>query len=154
MNRDSGEVQDLYSKNAYRFVSFGLELFNSAFRKSQFDLEFPEIISRLEPLLSLVGNSLYSDDPVVLARSMRATASLIRCPLSSRDKAAPVLVKQMMNVVERSGSTESELAQSALRTLSTVIRDCKTVVLKEKQLTSLLEVSYSSLFLLFTQARC
>ncbi|GAA6011855.1 hypothetical protein JCM11491_000772 [Sporobolomyces phaffii] len=140
MTRDSGEVQDTYSKNAYRFVSFGLELFNSAFRKSQFDLDSPEIISRLEPLLSLVGNSLYSDDPVVLARSMRATASLIRCPLSSRDRAAPVLVKQMITVVDRSGSTESELAQSALRTLSTVIRDCKTVVLKEKQLTSLLEL--------------
>lgn len=140
MTRDTNEVQDNYSKNAYRFVSFGLELFNSAFRKSQFDLDSPEIISRLEPLLSLVGNSLYSDDPVVLARSMRATASLIRCPLSSRDKAAPVLVKQMINVVDRSGSTESELAQSALRTLATVIRDCKTVVLKEQQLTSLLEV--------------
>ncbi|GAA5994163.1 hypothetical protein JCM5350_006337 [Sporobolomyces pararoseus] len=140
MTRETNDVQDTYSKNAYRFVSFGLELFNSAFRKSQFDLDSPEIISRLEPLLSLVGNSLYSEDPVVLARSMRATASLIRCPLSSRDKAAPVLVKQMMNVVERSGSTESELAQSALRTLATVIRDCKTVVLKEKQLTSLLEL--------------
>ncbi|GAA5909110.1 Utp20p [Sporobolomyces salmoneus] len=140
MTRDSNDVQDTYSKNAYRFVSFGLELFNSAFRKSQFDLDSPEIISRLEPLLSLVGNSLYSEDPVVLARSMRATASLIRCPLTSRDKAAPVLVKQMMNVVERSGSTESELAQSALRTLSTVIRDCKTVVLKEQQLTTLLEL--------------
>ncbi|GAA6061993.1 hypothetical protein JCM10212_004271 [Sporobolomyces blumeae] len=140
LTRDDGEVQDLYAKNAYRFVSFGLELFNAAFRKSQFDLDSPEIVSRLEPLLSVVGNSLYSDDPVVLARSMRATASLIRCPLTSRDKAAPVLVKQMINVVERSGSTESELAQSALRTLATVIRDCKTVVLKEKQLTSLLEL--------------
>ncbi|GAA5886649.1 hypothetical protein JCM16303_001398 [Sporobolomyces ruberrimus] len=140
MTRDTNEVQDTYSKNAYRFVSFGLELFNAAFRKSQFDLESSDIISRLEPLLSLVGNSLYSDDPVVLARSMRATASLIRCPLTSRDKAAPVLVKQMMTVIDRSGSTESELAQSALRTLSTVIRDCKTVVLKEAQLTSLLEL--------------
>ncbi|GAA5862548.1 hypothetical protein JCM1840_004222 [Sporobolomyces johnsonii] len=140
LTRNEDEARDLYSKNAYRFVSFGLELFNSAFRKSQFDLDSPVIIARLEPLVSLVGNSLYSDDPVVLARSMRATASLIRCPLSSRDKAAPVLVKQMISVVERSGSTESELAQSALRTLATVIRDCKTVTLKEEQLTSLLEL--------------
>ncbi|GAA5956052.1 hypothetical protein JCM21900_002578 [Sporobolomyces salmonicolor] len=140
LTRNEDEARDLYSKNAYRFVSFGLELFNSAFRKSQFDLDSPIIIARLEPLVSLVGNSLYSDDPVVLARSMRATASLIRCPLSSRDKAAPVLVKQMISVVERSGSTESELAQSALRTLATVIRDCKTVTLKEEQLTALLEL--------------
>ncbi|GAA5897320.1 hypothetical protein JCM6882_001857 [Rhodosporidiobolus microsporus] len=140
LTRQEDESRDHYAKNAYRFVSFGLELFNAAFRKSQFDLDSAEILSRLEPLVSLVGNSLYSDDPVVLARSMRATASLIRCPLTSTDKAAPVLVKQMLNVVERAGSTESELAQSALRTLSTVIRDCKSASLSEKQLTALLEL--------------
>ncbi|GAA5969246.1 hypothetical protein JCM11641_007524 [Rhodosporidiobolus odoratus] len=140
LSRNEEESRDYFAKNAFRFVSFGLELFNSAFRKSQFDLDSADILSRLEPLVSLVGNSLYSDDPIVLARSMRATASLIRCPLSSTDKAAPVLVKQMLNVVERAGSTESELAQSALRTLSTVIRDCKSANLSEKQLTSLLEL--------------
>ncbi|GAA5834879.1 hypothetical protein JCM11251_002051 [Rhodosporidiobolus azoricus] len=140
LTRQEDDSRDYYAKNAYRFVSFGLELFNAAFRKSQFDLDSPEILSRLEPLVSLVGNSLYSDDPIVLARSMRATASLIRCPLTSTEKAAPVLVKQMLNVVERAGSTESELAQSALRTLSTVIRDCKSASLSEKQLTSLLEL--------------
>ncbi|GJN92260.1 hypothetical protein Rhopal_005290-T1 [Rhodotorula paludigena] len=140
LERQQEESRDYYAKNAYRFVSFGLELFNSAFRKSVFDLDSPDVLSRLEPLVSLVGNSLYSDDPVVLARSMRATASLIRCPLSSTEKAAPVLVKQMMTVVERAGSTESELAQSALRTLATVIRDCRTANLSEKQLTSLLEL--------------
>ncbi|GAA5859644.1 hypothetical protein JCM8547_006176 [Rhodosporidiobolus lusitaniae] len=140
LSREQAESRDYYAKNAHRFVSFGLELFNAAFRKSQFDLDSPEILSRLEPLVSLVGNSLYSDDPIVLARSMRATASLIRCPLTSTEKAAPVLVKQMINIVERTGSTESELAQSALRTLSTVIRDCKSATLSEKQLTGLLEL--------------
>ncbi|BGP21593.1 armadillo-type fold domain containing protein [Rhodotorula toruloides] len=138
--RERDETRDYYAKNAYRFVSFGLELFNAAFRKSVFDLDSPDVLSRLEPLVSLVGNSLYSDDPVVLARSMRATASLIRCPRSSTEKAAPVLVKQMLSVIERAGSTESELAQSALRTLSNVLRDCKAATLSEKQLTSLLEL--------------
>ena len=140
LERENAGERDYYSKNAYRFVSFGLELFNAAFRKSVFDLDSPEVLARMEPLVILVGNALYSDDPVVLARSMRATASLIRCPLGTTEQAAPVLVKQMLSVIERSGSTESELAQSALRTLSTVLRDCKTATLSEKQLTTLLEV--------------
>lgn len=38
------------------------------------------------------------------------------------------------------GSTESELAQSSLRTLAIVIRDCKTVTLREDQLTELLKL--------------
>ncbi|KAK4703278.1 U3 small nucleolar RNA-associated protein 20, partial [Phenoliferia sp. Uapishka_3] len=140
LTRHEASDRDFYSRNAHRFVSFGLDLFNSAFRKSQFDLDSPVIIARLEPLVSLVGNTLYSDDPTVLARSMRATASLIRCPLSSVDKAAPVLVKQMLSIVQRSGSTESELAQSSLRTLATVIRDCKAATLREDQLTQLLQL--------------
>ncbi|KAI5475348.1 Armadillo-type fold domain containing protein [Pseudohyphozyma bogoriensis] len=138
LTRHDEEERDFYAKNAHKFVSFGLDLFNSAYRKSQFDLESPVIIGRLEPLVSLVGTALYSDDPTVLARSMRATAALIRCPLSTVDKAAPVLVKQMISVVQRSGSTESELAQSSLRTLAIVIRDCKAATLREDQLTELL----------------
>lgn len=140
LNRVEVDERDFYSKNAHRFVSFGLDLFNSAFRKSQFDLESAVTIARLEPLVSLVGNTLYSDDPTVLARSMRATAALIRCPLSSVSKAAPVLVKQMISIVQRSGSTESELAQSSLRTLAIVIRDCKAATLREDQLTELLKL--------------
>ncbi|SCV68516.1 BQ2448_637 [Microbotryum intermedium] len=138
--RDNGDERDHFVKNAHRFVSFGLELFNTAFRKSQFDLDSPVIIARLEPLVSLVGNTLYSDEPVVLARSMRATASLIRCPLKSIGDAAPVLLKQMINIVQRSGSTESDLAQSTLRTLAGLIRDCKAVSLRENQLTTLLQL--------------
>jgi hypothetical protein len=46
-----------------------------------------------------------------------------------------VAVLQSRRTVD-SGSTESELAQSALRTLSTVLRDCKTATLSEKQLTT------------------
>ncbi|SCZ90492.1 BZ3500_MvSof-1268-A1-R1_Chr1-3g02022 [Microbotryum saponariae] len=138
--RDNGDERDHFVKNAHRFVSFGLELFNTAFRKSRYDLDSPIIIARLEPLVSLVGNTLYSDEPVVLARSMRATASLIRCPLKSIGDAAPILLKQMINIVQRSGSTESDLAQSTLRTLAGLIRDCKTVSLREDQLTVLLQL--------------
>lgn len=140
LTRNEVDERDFFAKNAHRFVSFGLDLFNTAFRKSQFDLDSPIIIGRLEPLVSLVGQTLYSDDPTVLARSMRATAALIRCPLSSVDKAAPVLVKQMLSIVQRAGSTESELAQSSLKTLAIVIRDCKTATLREDQLTELLQL--------------
>lgn len=142
LTRPGTEDNDLYSKNAFRFVAFGLELFNAAFRKSQFDLESPVILSRLEPLVNLFGNTLYSDEPLILARSMRATASLIRCPLTSVNNAAPVLVKQMLNIVQRLGSTESDLAQSSLRTLAIVIRDCRAATLKEEQLTELLQVRF------------
>ncbi|KAK4055206.1 U3 snoRNP protein [Microbotryomycetes sp. JL201] len=140
LTRAGDDEVDHYTKNAHRFVSFGLDLFNSAFRKGHFDLESDDVLARLEPLVKLVGNTLYSEESVVLARGMRAMASLIRCKLSNVENAAPVLVKQMLNIVQRSGSTESELTQSTLRTLAIVIRDIKTATLKDEQLTELLNL--------------
>ncbi|KAK4057573.1 U3 snoRNP protein [Microbotryomycetes sp. JL221] len=136
----TNEEVNHYSKNAHRFVGFGLDLFNSSFRKSQFDLDSTEVLSRLEPLVKLVGNTLYSEEPVILARGMRAMASLIRCKLSNVENAAPVLIKQMLTIVQRSGSTESDLTQSTLRTLAIVIRDIKSATLKDEQLTDLLNL--------------
>ena len=48
LTRNEVDERDFYAKNAHRFVSFGLDLFNTAFRKSQFDLDSPVIIARLE----------------------------------------------------------------------------------------------------------
>lgn len=127
-----------YSQNAHRFVSFGLDLLNGAFRRNKFDIHDQTVIARLDPLISLVGNTLFAEEPHILERALRAVTSLIRCPLSSIDRAAPVLVKQMMAILEHTGGTSSELAQTAIRTLATIIRDRKTVELKDEQLASLI----------------
>lgn len=125
---------DRFVQNAHRFVSFGLDLLNGAFRKNKFDLSDADIVSRLDPLISQVGNCLYAEEAHILDRAMRAISSLIRCPLRSIEKAAPLLVKQMMSILEHTGGTSSELSQTCIRTLATIIRDRKSVVLGDEQL--------------------
>lgn len=140
MKRITHTSSDSYTQNAHKFVAFGLDLLNGAFRKNRFDLHNPETVSRLDPLITLVGNTLFAEEAHVLDRALRAVSSLIKCPLSSIERAAPILSKQMISILENMGGTASDLSQTAIRSLATLIRDRKTLVLSEEQLSTLVAV--------------
>ena len=140
MKRVKSDTVDHYAHNAHRFVSFGLDLLNGAFRKNKFDLQDRQIVARLDPLIALVGETLFAEEAHVLERAVRAVSSLIRCPLASIDASAPILVNQLISILEHTGGTSSELAQTAIRTLATIIRDRKGLVLKDEQLAYLIAI--------------
>ncbi|KAK9899045.1 hypothetical protein P389DRAFT_150262 [Cystobasidium minutum MCA 4210] len=140
MKRITHATSDSYALNAHKFVAFGLDLLNGAFKKNRFDLHDPETVSRLDPLITLVGNTLFAEEAHVLDRALRAVASLIKCPLTSIERAAPVLAKQMISILENMGGTASDLSQTTIRSLATLIRDRKTLVLSEDQLSTLVAI--------------
>lgn len=131
---------DCYANNSFRFVAFGLDLFVTAFRRGRFDFSDPNIISRLEPLVSTIGNTLYSTNVQVVGLGLRAAAAIVKCPLKSIPKSLPVYIRHTMEVIRQAGSTESEVVQIALKSLAVMIRDCPDAQVQEKDLTFLLEV--------------
>lgn len=133
-------TSEVYAANAHRFVCFGLDILNTSFRRNRFDLHNSETVERLDPLISAAGNTLYSNNDLVLSRAVKAAASLLRCPLASVEKSAPVMMVQILRILQSIGGTESEAAQSSIRALTTILRDCKSVSLNEKQLTELLRL--------------
>lgn len=124
----------------YRFVVLGLDLFNVAFRRGRFNTQDPEILSRLEAMVPVIGNTLFSQEGAVVIQGLRSTALIVKCPLKAVDEALPVFVKQTMHTIRQAGNTESEMVQTAFRTLVVIIRDCRTSEMKEKDLSYLLEV--------------
>ncbi|EIN06636.1 hypothetical protein PUNSTDRAFT_90339 [Punctularia strigosozonata HHB-11173 SS5] len=131
---------DHYANNAFRFVVLGLDLFHTAFKRSRFDFHDPEIIARLEPMVKVIGNTLYSSNSQVLVLGLKASAAIVRCPLKSLEKSTPVFVNQIIDILKQAGSTESDVAQTALKSLASMIRDCSSVHVKEKDLVYLLEL--------------
>lgn len=119
---------------------FGLDLFNTAYRRGHFDLKNPSIIARLEPMVAVIGNTLYSDNGLVLTQGLKASTSIAKCPLKASEKAAPVFVRQILDVVKQSGSTESEVAQAGLKALASILRDCSGAQVKEQDLVLILEL--------------
>ncbi|KAI9614008.1 hypothetical protein H4Q26_009862 [Puccinia striiformis f. sp. tritici PST-130] len=117
-----------YAANAHHFVSLGLDLFNTVYKRAGFDLHSPQYLPTIDQLVSVVGNTLYTHNTEVLGRGLKV------------ERSATIIVRQMLAVVNHIGTSQSDISQVALKSLGTVIRDCKKVELTEKQLTDLLKM--------------
>ncbi|KAF8270231.1 armadillo-type protein [Lactarius quietus] len=129
-----------FTVNSFRFVVFGLDLFNTAFRRNRFDFGDLDILARLESMVTVIGNTLYSSDSTVLIHGLKASAAIIKCPLKNLDKSLPIFVRQTIDILKETGSTESEVSQTALKTLAAIVRDKSNAEVKEKDLVYLLEL--------------
>ncbi|KAJ7637747.1 armadillo-type protein [Mycena polygramma] len=140
IKRQVAEETDHYANNSFRFVTFGLDLFNTALRRNRLDFHDPEIIKRLESMVVVIGNTLYSTSSPVLVFGLRAAAGIVKCPLQSLGKSLPVFVQQTIDIVKQAGNTESEVVQVAFKSLAIMLRDGPAVHVKEKDLVYLLEL--------------
>ena len=119
-------------------MAFGLDLLNTAMRRSLFDFKDPAVIARLDSMVAVVGNTLYSNIAPVLVLALKCAVRIIKCPLRSLDKSIPVFVHQILDIVRRTGNTESDVVQAAFKSLAVMIRDCPNAQIKEKDLVYLL----------------
>ncbi|WWC98879.1 hypothetical protein V866_005773 [Kwoniella sp. B9012] len=141
MKRDNKGNADFYPQNAHKFVVFGLDLFVTAFRRGKFDFDDVSILSRLGPMVNAIGNTLYSPASNVLTLALKASAAVLRCPVPQVGPALPVFITNIFEIIKHAGGTaESEVAQTALKTLAVILRDCKSSEVTETQLKYLLEV--------------
>ena len=121
-------------------MTFGLDLLNTAIKRNRFEFRDSSIIAKLEAIVAVVGNTLYSKDASVLTLGMRCIAGLSKCPLRAMANSIPVVVRQILDTIKQIGSTESDVAQVALKSLATILRDGPSVQVKEKDLVYLLEL--------------
>lgn len=121
-------------------MAFGLDLFNTALRRNRFDFRDAGILSRLESMIVTIGNTLYSSSTPVLILGLKSAAGLVKCPLKSLSKSLPVFIRQIIDIVKQTGSTESETVQVAFKSLATILRDSPAAQVKEKDLVYLLEL--------------
>lgn len=138
--RDLPTVREHYANNSFRFVAFGLDLVVTAFRRSKFDFQDESVVARLEPMVPIIGNTLYSTAASVVILGLKAAAAILKAPLKATRPAVSVVCSQCIQIVRQSGGTESETAQTALKSLAVILRDCPTAEVKESDLSFLLEV--------------
>lgn len=91
-------------------------------------------------MVAVIGNTLYSDNSQVLVQGLKASASIVKCTLKSTEKSLPVFIRQTIDIIRQTGSTDSEVVQNAFRSLSIIIRDQPSAQVKEKDLIFILEL--------------
>jgi len=97
-------------------------------------------MNRLNSMIVVVGNTLYSTSALVTVLGLRCAAGLSKFPLRSLGKFLPIFVNQALDIVKQTGNTEAEVVQVALKTLATILREGPPVQVKEKDLVYLLEL--------------
>ena len=121
-------------------MNFGLDLLLTALKRNRFDFKESSHIARLESMVVVIGNTLYSTNATVLTLAMRCAAGLAKCPLKAIEKSLPVVVRQILDIIKQTGNTESDLVQVAFKALATILRDGPLVQVKEKDLIYLIEL--------------
>ena len=122
------------------FVVFGLDLFTTAYRRSRFDLHDTQLLARLEPFVNLIGNTLYAESDAVIIAALKAAPCILQCSLKAVPLSAPLMSRQILAIVRSIGNAESEVAQTAFKSLATILRECPTSNVKEDDLLFLLEL--------------
>lgn len=97
-------------------------------------------MARLDSMVVVVGNTLYSTSAPVLLLGLRSAAGIAKCPVKSLEKSLPVFVRQIIDIIKQAGNTESEVIQVAFKSLANILRDGPAVQVKEKDLVYLLEL--------------
>ncbi|PWZ00063.1 hypothetical protein BCV70DRAFT_175634 [Testicularia cyperi] len=137
---EEGSSKDHYSRNAHKFVAFGLEMLVASLRKERFDFQDEAVLAKLNSMVDLVGETTYANESSVLELSLRAIAQIVKVPVNRVDKALPVFVKQIFTVIHQYGSPQSQIVQTAFRTLTAILRQCKQASLSETHLSGLLKL--------------
>ena len=119
---------------------FGLDLFTTAYRRSRFDLHDTQLLARLEPFVNLIGNTLYAESEAVIVAALKAAPCILQCPLKAVPSSAPLMSRQIIAIIRSVGSAESEAAQTAFKSLATILRECPTSNVKEDDLLFLLQL--------------
>ncbi|KAJ3091156.1 U3 snoRNP protein [Quaeritorhiza haematococci] len=129
-----------FHANAHRFIEFGLSLLLTALKRERLNLKDVEHLGMVDPMVEIIGKSLYSKHPSVAVLAIRILTIIVKSPLPAIQTALPVVIKRLFEIIARSPSTTSELVQQTFRLLTVIIRECPGVQIKDQQLITLLEV--------------
>lgn len=132
-------VSNHYASNSFPFVASGLERFVTSFRKGRFNKQDPDVVSRLEPFVSVISSTLQSSEskvPVLglcCSRRHRPLSPSLSPINSSHPRRTDVGHPPTCRQYGIRGGSDG------LKTLASFLRDCPSIELKESDLTFLVK---------------
>lgn len=123
------------SSYRYKLARFSLEVLRSVLNKH----EVLQTASNLSGFIPIISRALIESNEEVSVSALRLLTTIIRVPLQEIDHNANMYVKECVKIVKSSISTHSELAQAALKLVSAILRERRTIEIKEKDLAYLIK---------------
>lgn len=135
---DKANLKGATTVCSYKMVAFALDLVRSVLRRHE-ELQTPENLAKF---LDVIGDSLLSPHESVQLAAVRLLTRVIKLPLQKIDKNGPTYVTVACDIVSTAASTNTELAQAAIKLISAILLERHSLPiedLKERRLSDLLK---------------
>lgn len=119
----------------YKLARFALDILRTVLHKYD-SLQTPANLSGFIPI---IGDAIVQSNEEVQTSALRLLTTIIKVPLKAIDENAAIYVAECVKRVKASTSTNVELAQAALKLVSAVLRERRTVEIRETDLAYLLK---------------
>lgn len=123
------------SSYRYKLARFSLDLLRSVLHKYD-ALQSPSNISGFIPI---IGDAIIDSNEEIQVSALRLLTTIIKVPLKEIDEIASICISECVKIFKALVSTNSELAQAALKLVSSILRERKAIEIKEKELAYLLK---------------
>lgn len=121
---------------SFKLISFALNLLRKILKRHE-DLQTPQ---NMQGFLPVAGDALVGGHEEVKLAALRFLATIMRISgLAELDENAPVYLKESFNLLKAAPSLTSDSAKAALELITSVLRERRSVVIKERDLAVLLK---------------
>ncbi|KAK4129004.1 hypothetical protein N657DRAFT_49693 [Parathielavia appendiculata] len=126
----------LTSKHTYKLVRFAIDVLRSVFKKHD-NLRTPANVAGFLPIL---GDAVLSAEEEVKIAAFKILTVLVKVPFKNGDSSNlyKVAHKEAIKAISMSPTTTSDLAQSALKLISVILRDRREIQMRDAALDMLL----------------
>lgn len=119
----------------FKLVSFSLNLLRKILKRHE-DLQTPQ---NMQGFLPVAGDALVGGQEEVKLAALRFLATIMRISgLTELDENAPVYLKESFSLLKATPSITTDSAKAALELITSVLRERRSVVVKERDLALLL----------------
>ncbi|WEW58084.1 U3 snoRNP protein [Emydomyces testavorans] len=123
------------SSYLYKLARFGLDVLRSVLNKHNSLLT----AENLSGFLPIIGDALVQGYEEVKVAAIRLLSTIIKLPLEKLDKHSDVYLVEAIKLIKEAPSTNTEGAQAAIKLIASILRERKSIKLKDSHLAYLLK---------------
>lgn len=123
------------SSYGYKLARFALDLLRSLLHRYE-GLQTP---SNIHGFMPIIGDSIVQSNEEIQVSALRLLATIMKTPLKEIDENAGVYISECVKIVKGSTTMSSELAQAALKLVSSILRERHRIEVREPDLAYLLK---------------
>lgn len=123
------------SSHSYKLARFALDVLRSVLHKYD-DLRTP---ANLHGFIPIIGDCIIKPNEEVQIAALRLLTTIIKVPLTEIDENAGIYVTEAVKIIKAATSTNTEIAQAALKLVSAVLRERRHVEISNPDLAYLLK---------------